>query len=67
MKDDNIEHIRCPFCKSEVEVDVLWAKLNGRVFCGSCCKSFDLRIEEEDDEPEEKPVKKSTKDPADYW
>lgn len=65
MKDDNIEHCRCPYCKSEVEINVAWAKKNGKVFCNACCKSFDLRIEE-DEEPNEK-VTKSEKDDFDYW
>lgn len=65
MKDDNIEHINCPYCKSDVEVNVRWAKKNGRVFCNACCKSFDLRIEE-DEEPNEK-VTKSEKDGFNYW
>jgi transcription elongation factor Elf1 len=65
MKDKNTEYVKCPFCKSVVEVDVAFAKKNGRVFCGACCKSFDIRIEE-DDEPEE-PVKKPIKDDFDYW
>lgn len=67
MKDDNIEHINCPFCKNEVEVDVRWAKLNGRVFCNSCGKSFDLRIEEDEEEKPNEKVTKSEKDDFDYW
>ena len=53
-KDSNIEYTKCPFCKSVVEVNVRFAKENGRIFCNSCCKAFDIMIE--DDEPEEKPV-----------
>lgn len=66
MKDDNIEFCRCPYCKSTVEVNVAWAKKNGKVFCNGCCKAFDLKIEE--DEPDEK-VSKSEKDGFnfDYW
>lgn len=41
------EYTPCPFCKSIVEIDVSWAIYNGRVFCGTCCKSFDVRIGEE--------------------
>lgn len=52
MKNPNIEHTVCPFCKSIVEVNVKFAKSNGRIFCNSCCKAFDIHIE--DDEPEEK-------------
>jgi transcription elongation factor Elf1 len=67
MKDDNIEHCRCPFCKSEVEVDVSWVKKNGNTFCGSCCKSFALRIEEDEEEHPNEKVTKSEKDGYDYW
>lgn len=68
MKDDNIEHCGCPYCKAEVEVDVAWAKKNGKVFCNGCCKSFDLRIEEDDEEeiPEEEEIKKEEFN-FDYW
>lgn len=50
MKNKNIEYCKCPFCGYTVEIDVAWAKKNGRVFCGTCCKAFDLRIEEDDED-----------------
>jgi transcription elongation factor Elf1 len=34
----------CPFCNSEVEVDQDWAEKNERLFCGTCCKSFDFNV-----------------------
>jgi len=53
------QYMPCPFCKSVVEVNIDWAIRNGRVFCGGCCKSFDIRVgEEEDDEPPKKEVPK---------
>ena len=52
-----VQYISCPFCKSTVEIDISWAIRNGRVFCGSCCKSFDIRVgEETDDEPPKKEI-----------
>lgn len=62
-----IQYIPCPFCKSTVEINISWAIRNGRVFCGSCCKSFDIRVgEETEDEPPKKeaPVE-STKEKFD--
>jgi uncharacterized Zn finger protein (UPF0148 family) len=51
------QYTACPFCKSVVEVDINWAIRNGRIFCGSCCKSFDIRVgEETEDEPPKKEV-----------
>lgn len=55
-----IEYTKCPFCGSVVEVDVEFAKSNGRIFCGECCKAFDIHIEDE-------PVKKQEKDDYNYW
>ena len=58
-----VQYISCPFCKSTVEIDISWAIRNGRVFCGSCCKSFDIRVgEETDDDPpkREESVKEAT-------
>jgi len=50
----------CPYCRSIVEVNITWAIKNGRVFCNSCCKAFDIRVGEE--ETEEVPeVKKDEK------
>lgn len=60
MRDSNIEHVPCPYCKYSVEINVRFAISNGRVFCQTCCKSFDIRIEE--DEKEEIPVVESPKE-----
>lgn len=46
----------CPLCNSLIEIDIAWAKKNGRVFCGTCCKSFDVIIKQEP-EPEPEPEK----------
>lgn len=67
MKDDNTEYTPCPFCKSVVTIDVKFAKSNGRVFCGSCCKSFDIHIEEDEEEKKEEKAFKSVRDDFDYW
>lgn len=56
------QYTACPFCKSVVEVDINWAIRNGRIFCGGCCKSFDIRVgEETDDDPpkKEEPVRET--------
>ena len=37
-------NIDCPYCSSNVEVNIEWAKKNGRIFCGSCCKSFEVKV-----------------------
>ena len=50
-----IQYTGCPFCKQVVEVDISWAIRNERIFCGSCCKSFPIRVgEETEDEPPKK-------------
>jgi uncharacterized protein YbaR (Trm112 family) len=46
MSEKETKVIECPFCKSDLEIDIEFAKKNGRVFCGSCCKAFDIKIEE---------------------
>lgn len=40
-------NLDCPYCNHNVEVDVSWARQNGRIFCGTCCKSFDVKVPEE--------------------
>jgi len=30
-----------------VEVDIEFARKNGRIFCNTCCKAFDIALEEE--------------------
>ena len=42
--------IECPFCRYTNEVPVEWLKKNGRVFCPTCCKAFDIAIKEEHNE-----------------
>ena len=46
----NTDHIKCPYCKSIIKVDIDWIIKNGRVFCPSCCKAFDLSVEDDDEE-----------------
>lgn len=36
---------RCPFCSHAVITDKDFAIKNKRIFCGTCCKSFDVQIE----------------------
>ena len=38
----DIVRIECPYCESIVESPRSWIIKNGRVFCGTCCKSFDV-------------------------
>lgn len=59
------EIVPCPYCKSDVEVDVDWAIRNGRVFCGNCCKSFPIRIGEIPEPP--KPTKEEIPPRDDDW
>ena len=56
----NNNFTKCPFCDSLVEVDIPFARKNKRIFCGTCCKAFDIEVE---DEVPEKPIK----DNYDYW
>jgi len=51
------KNIDCPYCNSNVEVDIDFAKKNGRIFCGGCCKSFEIKIEDDKDD----------KNFGDYW
>lgn len=45
--------LECQFCNSIIEVPKEWVIKNLRVFCGSCCKSFDVRIQLEPEQEEE--------------
>lgn len=45
--------IECPFCDTHTNVPLEWLKKNGRVFCPTCCKSFDILVKEDDNEDEE--------------
>lgn len=47
---NKIMTLDCPFCESVVKVPFDFAKENKRVFCGTCCKSFAVSIEEDDTE-----------------
>lgn len=42
--------IECRFCGTEFSVARNWIVTNGRVFCTSCCKAFDVRLGEEYEE-----------------
>ena len=39
--------VQCPFCGTTFKVDADWIVKNERVFCGTCCKAFDAKLEEE--------------------
>jgi hypothetical protein len=43
MKD---QEIKCPYCDTIFEVEADWIVKNERVFCGACCKSFDVKLED---------------------
>lgn len=47
-----MELIKCPYCKGTIEMDEDWAKKNGRIFCPTCCKSFEVHIEEKEEKEE---------------
>lgn len=49
---------QCPYCKSLVLVNIKWAETNGRVFCNTCCKAFDILVGEEEAPP---PIPESIK------
>lgn len=38
----NTTTIDCPICHYDLEINLLWASRNGRVFCGTCGKSFEV-------------------------
>lgn len=38
-------NIECKYCSSPIEVPLNWAKQNGRVYCPTCSKSFDVVIQ----------------------
>lgn len=44
----NTQTIECPYCGSTFEVEKEWVGKNERVFCGTCCKAFDVQLEKED-------------------
>lgn len=45
MSKDTVR-IECPFCEHIVESPRDWIVQNGRVFCGTCCKAFDVSEED---------------------
>lgn len=45
MKSDTVR-IECPYCQSIVESPRDWIATNGRIFCGCCCKAFDVSEED---------------------
>lgn len=42
---------QCPYCRYTVMINLKWAEKNGRVFCSTCCKSFEVHVGEEESEP----------------
>lgn len=38
--------IQCKYCGSVVEVSTEWIEKNERVFCGECCKAFDISVKD---------------------
>ena len=50
-----MQYIQCIYCKYPMEIDLDFAIKNGRVFCGTCCKAFEVdfekkKIKEDEDE-----------------
>lgn len=45
--------IQCIYCEIPMEIDVEFAINNERVFCGNCCKAFDVKIDKKKIEEEE--------------
>ena len=44
--------IECKFCQNDIlQIPLDWIVKNGRVFCGNCCKSFEVRAEKEPELP----------------
>lgn len=50
--------VDCPVCKYLIKVPIAWAIKNERIFCENCCKSFEIHVGEEENEP---PVKQDEK------
>lgn len=62
--------VECPFCDTRTSVPLEWLKKNGRVFCPTCCKSFDIFIKEEDnkeDNEEDIDLTPPFYDDGEYW
>lgn len=47
---------QCPYCRYTVMINLKWAQKNGRVFCSTCCKSFEVHVGEEENEPEKETI-----------
>ena len=47
MEYKNPINIRCPYCQYPVQSEKDFAIKNKRIFCGTCCKSFDVDIQED--------------------
>ena len=46
LKDNNaFYYFKCPLCSGSIEVPKKWAENNGRVYCQTCCKSFEVDTE----------------------
>lgn len=43
------QEIQCPFCGTEFKVDADWIVKNERVFCNTCCKSFEVKLKEREE------------------
>jgi hypothetical protein len=48
-----LDKIQCNLCNSIFETDVDWVRQNGRVFCPSCCKSFEVDVKPTEDTDED--------------
>ena len=44
MEYANPIDLECPHCNHPVTTDRDFAEMNGRVFCTTCCKAFDVKI-----------------------
>lgn len=50
-----IDYCKCPYCKASVEIDIEFAIKNERIFCGGCCKAFDIKVQRTDQDTKEEP------------
>lgn len=37
--------VNCIYCGNSFDTSLDWVKTNGRVFCDTCCKCFDLKLD----------------------
>jgi uncharacterized Zn finger protein (UPF0148 family) len=61
--DENIS-LQCPLCGFPIIVARSWAIKNGRIFCDTCCKAFDVEIKQE--ERDSIPYRKTSKEKAEF-